>query len=86
MCARCHYIKETSLSALRPSFYPLLLLERSSACPAALSHRRGLWPAAMASGASYLTGLNLLKRARRGLYAGRMVLSGNKISEDGGNR
>ena len=31
-------------------------------------------------------GRNLLKRARRGLYAGRMVLSGNKISEDGGNR
>lgn len=40
----------------------------------------------MASGATYLTGRNLLRRARRGLYAGRMVLSGNMISEDGGNR
>lgn len=25
-------------------------------------------------------------RARRGLYAGRRVLSGNQISEDGGNK
>ena len=40
----------------------------------------------MASGASYLTGKNLLRRAKRGLYAGRMILFGNKISEDGGNR
>jgi len=27
-----------------------------------------------------------LKRARKGLYAGRKLLSGNKVSEDGGNR
>lgn len=40
----------------------------------------------MASGASYLTGKNLLRRAKRGLYAGRMILFGNQISEDGGNR
>jgi hypothetical protein len=26
------------------------------------------------------------KRARRGLYAGRQVLFGNNVSEDGGNR
>ena len=26
------------------------------------------------------------KRARRGLYAGKKVLSGNNVSEDGGNR
>lgn len=26
------------------------------------------------------------KRSRRGLYAGRQVLSGNNISEDGGNK
>lgn len=26
------------------------------------------------------------RRSRRGLYAGRQVLSGNKVSEDGGNR
>ena len=25
-------------------------------------------------------------RSRRGLYAGRKILSGNKISEDGGNK
>lgn len=28
----------------------------------------------------------LCKRARAGLYAGRTILSGNKVSEDGGNR
>ena len=28
----------------------------------------------------------VFKRARRGLFAGKMRLSGNKISEDGGNR
>jgi hypothetical protein len=27
-----------------------------------------------------------LNRARRGLYGGKRVLSGNKVSEDGGNR
>jgi hypothetical protein len=28
----------------------------------------------------------VLNRARRGLYAGKRVLSGNQISEDGGNK
>lgn len=28
----------------------------------------------------------LIKRARRGLYAGRQVGFGNKVSEDGGNK
>lgn len=28
----------------------------------------------------------VLNRARRGLYGGKRVLSGNKVSEDGGNR
>jgi hypothetical protein len=28
----------------------------------------------------------LIKRAQRGLYAGRQKLFGNKISEDGGNK
>ena len=28
----------------------------------------------------------LMRRATRGLFAGRRVLSGNKVSEDGGNR
>ena len=46
----------------------------------------GVVSVSMASGASYLTGKNLLRRAKRGLYAGRMILFGNQISEDGGNR
>ncbi|BDA43120.1 probable 50S ribosomal protein L28 at N-terminal half [Coccomyxa sp. Obi] len=29
---------------------------------------------------------SLVKRSRRGLYAGKTVLSGNNVSEDGGNR
>lgn len=29
---------------------------------------------------------SVTKRARRGLYAGKKVLSGNNVSEDGGNR
>ena len=29
---------------------------------------------------------NVTKRAQRGLYAGKKVLSGNNVSEDGGNR
>ena len=28
----------------------------------------------------------VFKRARRGLFGGKTVLSGNKVSEDGGNR
>lgn len=28
----------------------------------------------------------VFKRARRGLYAGKKILTGNNISEDGGNR
>ena len=32
------------------------------------------------------TARNVFKRARRGLFAGKMKLSGNNVSEDGGNR
>lgn len=39
-------------------------------------------PAAAAAAAAG----RLLRRARRGLYGGKTVLTGNKVSDDGGNR
>lgn len=55
-----------------------------------VAHKRNPWQVsrkvlAMPLGIEQVTRA-VARRSRRGLYAGRQVLSGNKVSEDGGNR